>query len=808
MFSSRLARIDHLLVARVVIGDRDWITPSLLLMAAGTLLIVLLNRQRLFRTVPTVALRGIGWVLICVCLMNPLWSSSRPRQGANVFAVVVDDSRSQNVLVDTQTRRAERLQQLLETGERVESDGWLQRLDDQFELRRYRLNDFLQQTSLYINDSFDGASSRLSSGLHQLMERYRGQPLAGVLLLSDGNATDASIPMADLPVNVPVNPVVLAEDVPVDLRVQSVSSSLSAFDDAPVTLQIQMQSNATEGHTIRTSVFDEEGVPQHSETRAAGETSPLRISVRPKKGGTVFYRVRTELRDATGQPVQEATTINNERLIAVDRGSEPRRILYIAGRPNWDFKFLRRAVESDSQTELVGLIRIARKEAKFEFRARGQRSNSLFRGFDEAEQEVAEEYDEPVLIRLGTKDDQELSGGVPQDPTELFAYDALILDDVETEFFTADQLQLFRDFVTRRGGGFLMLGGQESFRRGEYDRTPVGELLPVDLQREALPAAGPVRLDLTREGWLQPWVRLRNDEDSENRRLQEMPAFETLNPAVRVRPGAQVMASVSDQRGNQWPALVVQRFGRGRSAALCIGDLWRWRMHEGRLRSVSGTSVRLKRDSPGVTEDRGDYARAARQMIRWLVSETPRRLEVTSAVAPEEGVHCYRLSAVVRDRKFTEREDAEVRFVVTRPDGTTMEQVARPSDDEVGRYNAIVTAAESGAWKCKAVASLPSVDDTESETLSAEHGWASQPDQLEMAAVTTNRSWLKSLADHTGGRIISADELDEFVDSLPASTAPVMELRSWPVWHQWTVFLLAVACFAGEWTLRRRQGYP
>ena len=160
---------------------------------------------------------------------------------------------------------------------------------------------------------------------------------------------------------------------------------------------------------------------------------------------------------------------------------------------------------------------------------------------------------------------------------------------------------------------------------------------------------------------------------------------------------------------------------------------------------------------------------------------------------------------MVRDRKFTEREDAAVRFTVTRPDDTTMEQVAHMSDDEIGRYNAIVTAAESGAWKCEAVAPLPPRDDAESETLSAEHGWASHPDQLEMVAVTTNPSWLKSSADHTGGRIVSADELDEFIDSLPASTAPVMELRFWP---QWTVFLLAVACFAGEGALRCRLGYP
>ena len=38
-------------------------------------------------------------------------------------------------------------------------------------------------------------------------------------------------------------------------------------------------------------------------------------------------------------------------------------------------------------------------------------------------------------------------------------------------------------FVSHRGGGFLMLGGRESFTGGKYERTPIGELLPIYLDR-------------------------------------------------------------------------------------------------------------------------------------------------------------------------------------------------------------------------------------------------------------------------------------------------------------------------------------
>ena len=47
-----------------------------------------------------------------------------------------------------------------------------------------------------------------------------------------------------------------------------------------------------------------------------------------------------------------------------------------------EFKFLNRALSQDGQLDLVGLIRIANREAKFDFRGReGETSNSLFRGF-------------------------------------------------------------------------------------------------------------------------------------------------------------------------------------------------------------------------------------------------------------------------------------------------------------------------------------------------------------------------------------------------------------------------------------------
>ena len=121
----------------------------------------------------------------------------------------------------------------------------------------------------------------------------------------------------------------------------------------------------------------------------------------------------------------EATLANNSRVLVVDRGKGPYRILYVSGRPNWEFKFLNRALAEDDQVELVGLIRIATRErgfGKFEFRSRpGESANPLFRGFDRTTEET-EGYNQPVLKWLlpSDRDTNWITSGFPKVAEDLF----------------------------------------------------------------------------------------------------------------------------------------------------------------------------------------------------------------------------------------------------------------------------------------------------------------------------------------------------------------------------------------------------
>lgn len=799
-----------------VVGDRSWILPAVVVALTGIGVALWISRHRLGALSVAVCFRVTGWLLLAICLVNPLWSSARPRRGANVLAVVTDISRSHLVATGQDQTRAEILTDTLSRGELSEPNGWLNRIDQDFELQRYTVSDRLQRIDSFEGVMFDRPASNVCSALLQMQQRFAGQPLAGIVLVTDGNATDSFESLDALQTLAPVYPVILkSENKSPDVAIGTVIVNQTAFDDAPVTIQVQTRHENANAATVQVTLLDDKGTPLETKTQPAGEESPFRFEARPKTGGTVFYTVKAQLLDADNEPVEdEATSLNNERLVAVDRGSKKRRILYISGRPNWEFKFLRRAVETDPLTELVGLIRIAKREAKFDFRGRdGESSNSLFRGFDETEQELAEEYDEPVLIRLGTKDETELEGGFPEKAEELFAYDAIILDDIEARFFLADQLQLIYEFVSRRGGGLLMMGGQESFRRGEYDRTPVGEMLPVDLHREATPPKGPVKLNLTRDGWLQPWVRLRSDEEAENTRLARMPGFVTLNAVDAIRPGAVELAQVTDSAGTRYPALVTQRFGRGRSAVLCIGDFWRWRMNEGRQRlqdfSLSAQKPADVPIAPGEDpeEDLNDHARACRQLLRWLVAEVPQRVDVSVVPAPDLGLGTVRIVADLKGKDFEPREDADVRFRISGPDGLRVDIAGEPSDETAGRFETVMSSIEPGAYSVEATAEI---NDPEQplESLSATVGWASQPQQEEMASVAINEKYLASVAKTTGGKVVPLNELDTFVDELARSDAPLVEVWSWPLWHQWWVFLAVVFCFVADWTIRRRLGLP
>ncbi len=793
------------MLGTVVISGRDWLVPVLVFLAVAAGVVVWTYRQDKGNPALRIAcasLKLLGLLTLGAVLLEPLWSGERAKPGSNLFVILADNSAGMQIKDHGATEnRGEQLLKLL-TGVQP---AWPAKLEDNFQVRRYYFDSRLQSTRDFAELKFDGRATAIGAALRNIADRYQGQPLGGIVMLTSGNATDLPDGKLDTTGLPPVYPVVIGTDDEIkDVSLQKVSVSQTAFEDAPVSVQADVVAGGYAGRDIVAQLFDTNGTKVQEQSLRAhedGDVIPFRFQLKPDKPGISFYRVRVSAKDEVGQfdhpeTSTEATLANNSRVMLVNRGRGPYRILYVAGQPKWEFKFMNRALAEDDQIDLASLIRVARREPKFDFRGRaGETSNPLFRGFDNQPADEVAQYDQPVLERQlpPGSDTNELTDGFPKTAEDLYKYSAIVVDDMEAEFFTQDQMQLLQRFVSERGGGFMMMGGADSFHEGKYDRTPVGDMLPVYIDRA--PAASVLKdahLTLTKEGWLQPWARLRGTENEEKQRIDEMPPIVTMNPVREIKPGASAIATVHDEAGEH-PALVVQRFGNGRVAALMIADMWRWGFAD--------------------AEKHKDMDKAWRQLYRWLVADVPTRIDFQVEAKPGDPNQAMTLQVRVKDKVFKPMDNVNVVLTVgpvtnnaqgmgLSSSTNTARLTADASTSEAGLYEAAYVPRDTGGYLAQAVVT----DANGAEIGRAEAGWTSDPAADEFKSLKPNRALMEQIARQTGGQVVAGNKLEQFVAGLPSKKAPVMEAWSEPLWHRSAVFLFALACFVAEWGLRRTKG--
>lgn len=793
------------------LGSRDWLPVAIALASIGALAVL----WSLYRS----PVRGWAIWLATLCkliaiasvalyLVEPLLRSTRPKPGANSLEVVVDNSRSMSIRASGQSDSLEdKLKPVLQ-----HDANWHTRAAQDFSVRLYAFDSRLHALDTFDQIQFDGNSSSLGGAIETLKERYADQPSAGILVFTDGMSTDA------LPAHIsqaaesslPIFPIVdLGRGQLRDISVSDPTVTQSAFELAPVQVEATIQCLGLKDQTLTVRLIDEEGKSVEEQSLRADSDSfqkRVRFRYRPKEPGIQFVRLRAMLKseddseNLSAQSRSEVTSANNTRLLAIDRGGGPYRILYMAGRTSWDFKFFKRAVEEDQELRLAGLIRIAKKEAKFNFRDRAvDATNPLFAGFEE-DQEATEKYDQPILLRIGVRDEDELKSGFPKTEEDLYKFDGIVLDDIESSFFSQEQMLLIRQFVSSRGGGLLMLGGSESFERGGYRDTPIGDLLPVYLRNATTStgvdvsplsqsdAAGvdkaSVTFRLTREGGLEPWMRLRANETDEAKRLSEMPKFAAWNRVQDVKPGASVFAVISGEGVDATPAMIAHNFGRGRVGALTIGDMWRWTMRR-------------------PNEETNDLAQCWRQLARWLTADVPRRL-VVEIKAPTDTTAPHTITLRARDENFHPLDNAAFEAVVMPPDGKLVAVDVTADREQPGVYRAQFWSQSDGAYLLSVKASAADG----SFVSEVETGWSAEPSALEFRNLVPNLSGLAALAKESGGELVDIDDLEQFISSLPTRQVPITETRVEPLWHRTSWLVLTVACLCAEWGLRRWRGLP
>jgi uncharacterized membrane protein len=774
-----------------------------------------------------VLLRSIGIGLMLYCLLEPMGSLERPKPQANAIAVLMDNSASLRALMASEAN--EGTSALHADFESLISDdaGWAQELTKDFRVRRYLFDAGITPTESLQGWTGRGTASAINRSLQAIEQRYHGQALAGVVLLTDGQSTDRIDTQASEDGSghalggeqgkfwrgdVPVYPVLLRDSTDArDLSIRQVSIQQSEFETAPVTLTAQLSHRFLQGEMVLVELLDASGtLVQSSELRLERADQPAiaTFRFRPEKRGVQGYTVIAKLKKdkawerVAGSELPKVRSSddvafgNNRRFAVVDRGMGPYRILYLSGRPNWEFKFLRRALDEDPELQLTALIRIANKEPKFSFRnTKMDSSNPLFSGFEDVSDEEKEKYDEPVYVRLGVKQSGELKTGFPKEASELFEYSAVVLDDLEHEFLTLDQQQMLRQFVVARGGALVVLGGQECMRGKSFRDSVLGQLLPVygdpshpelftptGLADSESNSDGSVAFGLSREGWLQPFMRLSDQEAGERRRLDRMPRFEVWNRTSQVKPGASLWAEGETGSGDKVPLVIAQRFGRGRTCAFMVGDFWRWG---------------LRSDE----EDRGEVFQAWRQLVRGMISDVPRRMEVryeNDTINPR----LVRVIAAVVDEEFKSLDTGTVEFQIRSPSGVVTKGRGMAAMDAPGEYVFSLIASETGVYHATAVAN--SADGN--KLGEGETGWVWEPEASEVERLGLDRDALQRIADLSGGKLLTPSELPGLGALLPKDKIAVKEIRVVSLWHQSWVLVLALACLMLEWFVRRSNG--
>lgn len=697
------------------------------------------------------ALRAAAILLLIGCLMRPVLLLSRAVPQRNVLGVLLDDSRSMRLADVAGTSRLEAVRAAF-----GDSAALVRRLGDRFVLRFFRFG--ADAGAVTGAGALRGTGTRtdLSAALQAAQDELAGVPLAGLVLVSDGadNAgTDLTAPLLALRARrVPVYTVGVGQErFEKDAGIERVALPASALTGAGVLSEVAIRVRGMAGQQLDLVAEDDGRVVAQRPVPISGKEDVARVELRLPPLSPGFHPLTFKVRPVAGEIVTE----NNEYRGVLRIRPGPEKILYVEGEPRPEMGFLRRAVAGDSALQLVAMLRSAK--GKF--------------------------------LRLGVDDSLELATGFPTRREELFRYRAIVLGSLEASFFTGDQLRMLADFVSRRGGGLIVLGGRSALAEGGYAETPLAEVLPVTLRRrldsDTEPPAVELSPRLTPAGKLHPALQLGTTEDAAAR-WDSMPPLTAVNRLGPVKPGAMVLlAGRSDPGGATQPILVVQRFGRGTAALLGVQDTWLWRMH------------------PSIPVEDRTHATFWRQLLRWSLDGVPERLEVAATPARAGPGEPVVVRARLSDEAYLDANDGAVLARVQSPGGQTVEVPLAWTLRGDGVYEGRFVAQERGLYRIEAEARR-GADTTLTRSAPAAllvDDYGADVEQPELRAPL-----LRRIAAETGGRYYPIGQAARLADDAAYTESGVTVRESRDLWDMPAVFLALVGLLGTEWAYRRRRG--
>ena len=696
------------------------------------------------------------FMIVLFSLLRPMFLLKVAVPQQNFVGIVLDDSRSMQVADHNGEPRSTFISS--EFG-RTDSP-LLTALHKRFNLRVFRFSSSAERLQSTADLKFEGTATRLGDAIDRARNELSGLPVAGLVIVTDGadnaeRTIDESI--AGLKAqDIPVFAVGVGKDALTrDIQVTRVETPTRALKGASLVIDVVVTQVGYAGKKVSLAVEDKGRIINAQEITLPedGESQTVKMRLKTSDVGP-----RTFQFSIAAQPDEEVTQ-NNARDALIDVIDRREKILYVEGEPRPEPKFIRQATAKDENLQIVLLQRTA-----------------------EATANAPDKY-----LRLGVDDGEELAKGFPATKEELFKYRGLIMGSMEANAFTADQMRMLGEYVDVRGGGLLMLGGPRSFAEGGWAGTPLGDTLPVVLDRGSRGAQYPpaeITVKPTLVGSSHPSTQITEQEADLAAKWRDLPPLTSLNPIRETKPGATVLLTGSDERGRDQVVLASQRFGRGKTVALTAQDTWLWRMH-------------ARMDVKDTT-----HHTFWQRMARWLVHGVPDRVMVGAAPGRVQKGEPVILTASVLDPEFKGINDARVTSRVTTPSGKIEDVVMEWTVEEDGEYRGRYTPTEDGLHVISTGGTMKDGKDTGRGTAHIRV----LPSDAEYFDAAMRRPLLERIAEETDGRFYLAKDASKLTDAIAFSGRGITVVEEKELWDMPIILLSLLSLMGGEWLYRRRRG--
>lgn len=723
-----------------------------------------------------VGLRALVYLLAVAMLLEPALDLKNISRVKNHVPVLVDQSRSMELKVaDGDQTRYERVAEAL-----PELAGLIERTRGEHEFHFFAVGEELEPSSrpaLQEASPQQGASD-LSQALRRVTEQFEGEDLGGVLLISDGIDTgaigrrtqrgeeldEASRQLLE-GVGAPVNTAAAARAEGIkDVAITRVLRDDFAFVHNKVSVEVELQVIGLEATTFPVTLRRDGQLVQTRQLTVTPEQTDYRVTFEfvPERIGEEIY--------AVGAPEfeGEALAANNRSYFLLKIIRDKIRALQVVGQPSWDERFLRRLLKRNPNVDLISFFILRTNQS-----VNNVPTNEL------------------SLIPFPTRELFE---------EQLGSFDMIIFQNFNFGPYNMRQyLPEIAEFV-KKGGGFVMVGGDLSFASGGYARTPIEEILPVMLPPgggEAVIDTQDFKPELTEAGQRHPITQLAFDPKRNRELWQELPSQQGTNIVLEARDGATVLARHPRLRhgGEQMPVITVSEVGRGRAMALTTDSSWRWGFeHLG-----AGGTAR-------------EYQLFWNNAIRWLIKDPELKL-VKIELAEDEHIPGASVGLTVRVSKPDYSPAANVEGVVEISrrglEGLSQDEQLEQEDLEpiefvttaAGVANLELVPEEPGAYDLRARV------ETEAGSFEDRRTLLVVPDVSEYRDIIPRDDLLEAMAQATGGAALGlpGGSLDELELREPRAVK-INRRRVIQLWDTAATFLILLSLLGVEWTLRRRWG--